>query len=134
MQVPGSMLAVQFGLHWVERQKRDKQGCTFLNYGPYCFGRILSFLRCRLVEHPDYPTPSPIINRESQVEIASLTWYLGLENFISSAAIANILSKCTRQLCKAIAMHLTSKGHNAKTFGNIDYAIVYPRLAANYSG
>ena len=120
------MLAIQFGLRWVERQKRDSQGRIFLNYDPYCFERILSFLRCKLVEHPDHPTLPPVVKHESQAEFASLTQFLGLENFISSAATANPATDFSFH--EAIAMHLTSNRHVATTFGNIGYAIVSPRL------
>lgn len=120
------MLAIQFGLRWVERQKRDNQGRIFLNYDPYCFKRILSFLRCKLVEHPDHLTLPPLIKRESQAEFASLTQYLGLGDFISSTATADLATDYSFH--EAIAMHLTSNNHVAKTFGNIGYAIVSPRL------
>ncbi len=79
------MLAAWFGPLWAERQRRDSQGRIFLNCDPYCFEKMLSFLRCKLIEHPDRPAPQPIIQQESQAEFAALIEYLGMREFMGTS-------------------------------------------------
>ncbi|KAL3145729.1 protein homooligomerization [Trebouxia sp. C0010 RCD-2024] len=85
-QATGSMLAAWFGPVWADHHKRDQQGRIFLNCDPYCFGRILSFLRCKLIEDPDHPAMPPAVQPESQAEFAALVRYFGLQDFMPDCA------------------------------------------------
>lgn len=85
-QATGSMLAAWFGPLWADHHKRDQQGRIFLNCDPYCFGRILSFLRCKLIEDPDHPAMPPAVQPDSQAEFAALVRFFGLQDFMQSCA------------------------------------------------
>ena len=99
------MLATWFGPLWAEKHKLDSQGRIFLNCDPYCFERILSFLRCKLIERPDRPAPQPVIQEESQAEFETLVDYLGL---------GELMTNSTFTFSKVIAAVLTESGFVAE--------------------
>lgn len=44
LQVDGCLLQYMFSGRWEDRLERDSEGRVFLDYNPYCFGKILDFL------------------------------------------------------------------------------------------
>ena len=115
VQVSGSMLATWFGPLWADRQKLDSQGRIFVDCDPYCFEKILSFLRCKLVECPETPALQPIIQEESQAEFETLLHYLGLQDCIASPdqTAEDGFTAAARDFCfrSAPGMSLTNDGH-----------------------
>ena len=84
-QAEGSMLASMFGARWADRHKLDSQGRVFLNFDPYCFEKILSFLMGKLIEHPDRPAPLPVIKSEAKAQFVALVEYLGIKDCMGLA-------------------------------------------------
>ena len=116
------MLAAWFGPLWADKHKLDSQGLIFLNCDPYCFEQILSFLRCKLIEHPERPAQLPVVRQESQAEFATLVTYLGLAFYMPSGAY---------HFSKTIAALLTAGGCVAETVehhNNQSVALAVPAM------
>ena len=118
------MLATMFGPEWATHQQHDSQGRIFLNCSPYCFGRILSFLRCKLIEDPDQPVLPPLVQADSQAEFAALVQYFGLQDFmgIQVGSIADFYFD------QAIHMQLADGGHLADAIDRHGYAMAAPAM------
>ena len=121
---------MKLGLVHFERQQRDSQGRIFLNCDPYCFEKILSFLRCKLIEHPDRPAPQPVIQQESQAEFAALAEYLGIKNFIAGATGHMIHAKVTEdfQFSKVLGMLVSEDAHAAEAAAGNNVAFAAPGM------
>ncbi len=81
-QAQPSVLAAKFSGRWEGEHDMDEQGCIFVEYDPYCFGKILDFLRSKAIEHPDHPAARPVIAAEHEAQFNQLVSYLGLEDFV----------------------------------------------------
>ena len=119
LQVPRSMLATWFGPLWADKHKLDSQGRIFLNCDPYCFEKILSFLRCKLIEHPDRPAPQPFIREESQAEFETLVEYLGLSELMTNTKFT---------FSKVIAAELTETGCMAEAIDTDSVSFAAPAM------
>lgn len=119
LQVPGSMLATWFGPLWADKHKLDSQGRIFLNCDPYCFEKILSFLRCKLIEHPDRPAPQPVVRGESQGDFETLVEYLGLDE---------LMTNTTFTFSKVIAAALTESGCMAEAIDKDSVSFAAPAM------
>ena len=129
VQAEGSMLAAWFGPVWAAHQQRDSQGRIFLNCDPYCFGRILSFLRCKLIEDPDQPTLPPVVQSDSQAEFAALVQYLGLKEFMSNnGEFLTTGSGADFHFDQAVHMQLADGGHLAEATQEHGYAMAAPAM------
>eukprot|EP00210_Caulerpa_lentillifera_P002121 g2035.t1 len=71
-----------FSGRWEDRLERDSENRVFLDYNPYCFGKILDFLWAVQVTGVDDPPPMPIIRTEDEDNFRLLARYLGLEESI----------------------------------------------------
>lgn len=120
------MLAALFGPEWAAHQQRDSQGRIFLNCSPYCFARILSFLRCKLIEDPEQPALPPVVQADSQAEFAALVQYFGLQDFmgIKQSSVAEY------HFNRAINMQLADGGHSAEATDRHGYAMAAPAMAS----
>jgi len=78
-QIKGSLLESMFSGRWETSLERDKDGNIFLEFNPYCFKKLVDFLRAKRIETPDRPAPKPIIITDQQEEFTNLVAYLGLE-------------------------------------------------------
>lgn len=76
----GSMLAAMFSGNWDRGHKRDAEGRIFLDFDPYCFGRLLSFLRMKAIEQPSALIPFPEVN-DRRAEFTALGLYLAAPLF-----------------------------------------------------
>lgn len=81
-QAQPSVLAAKSSGRWEGEHDMDEQGYIFLEYDPYCFSKILGFLRSKAIEHPDYPSPRPVIAAEHEAQYNQLVSYLGLDDFV----------------------------------------------------
>lgn len=81
-QAQSSVLAAKFSGRWEGKHDMDEQGCIFVEYDPYCFGKILGFLRSKAIEHLDHPAARPVIDAEHEAQFNQLVSYLGLEDFV----------------------------------------------------
>lgn len=61
------------------KHQLDSQGRIFLDYDPYCFKQILTYLRSKAIEGTDSPAIHPTIAPASQAQFDSLLQFLGLE-------------------------------------------------------
>lgn len=122
-QAEDSLLAKMFGPRWAGRQKLDNQGRIFLNYDPYCFEQLLSFLMSKLIEHPEQPTPLPVIKAEAQAKFAQLVGYLGVKEFLegtgrpdaAGSAALHVMVDFT--FTKTLGMAISQDGHRADAAG-----------------
>ena len=73
------MLAAMFSDLWQSSLKLDKDGKVFLNYNPYCFGKILSYLRSKAIEQQGQPIPQPSVEEQHQADFHTLVAHLGLQ-------------------------------------------------------
>ena len=74
------MLAAMFSERWDGCHKLDKEGRVFLDYSPYCFGKILEYLRSKSIEQAEHNLQLPGVDREYQgIYITSLS-HLGLSS------------------------------------------------------
>lgn len=105
MQVPGSMLALMFGPRHPASLNRDSHGHIFLDFHPDSFVQILSYLRSKLIEHPDRPALAPVVQPGSQSTFTNLVYYLGLEDFVGLIRFDK---------ASAISMNISKDGHAAK--------------------
>lgn len=123
VQAEDSLLAKMFGPRWAGRQKLDNQGRIFLNYDPYCFEQLLSFLMSKLIEHPEQPTPLPVIKAEAQAKFAQLVGYLGVKEFLegtgrpdaAGSAALHVMVDFT--FTKTLGMAISQDGHRADAAG-----------------
>ena len=93
MQAKGSVLAAKFSGRWECKHQLDEQGYIFVEYDPYCFNKILAFLRSKAIEHPDYPAPTPVIASEHEAQFNQLVSYLGLKDFVGLDRVHNRTNK-----------------------------------------
>jgi len=78
-QVKGSLLETMFSSsHWEEKLDRDKEGNIFLDFDPKLFGKIIDYLRARLILEEGSPIPFPVVSREDEDNFKSLVAYLRL--------------------------------------------------------
>ncbi len=123
VQAEDSMLAKMFGPRWAGRQKLDNQGRIFLNFDPYCFEQLLSFLMSKLIEHPEQPAPPPVIRPEAQAKFAQLVEYLGMKDFMEGtdqteaarSAALHVMGDFT--FTKTLGMAFSQDGHRADAVG-----------------
>lgn len=86
----GSYLANLFSGRWESSIERDKEGCFFLDFDPYCFQLVLNFLRSRRMESPQAPAPLPKVPSERADQFWHLVEYFGLtEQFQEAEAAAS---------------------------------------------
>lgn len=71
-----------FSGRWEDRLERDSEDRVFLDYNPYCFGKILDFLWAVQVSGPENPPPLPVIRTEDEDSFRLLARYLGLEEAV----------------------------------------------------
>ena len=123
VQAEDSVLAKMFGPRWAGRQKLDNQGRIFLNFDPYCFEQLLSFLMSKLIEHPEQPAPPPVIRPEAQAKFAQLVEYLGMKDFMqgtdqtdaAESAPLHVMDDFT--FTKTVGMTFSQDGHRADAVG-----------------
>ncbi|KAL0035277.1 hypothetical protein WJX79_009892 [Trebouxia sp. C0005] len=82
-QAKGSSLAARFSGRWKQSLDRDAQGRVCLDFDPYCFQIILTYLRARCMDSTlGRITPSPAVTLEKEHEYQGLIKYLGLEDYM----------------------------------------------------
>ena len=113
------MLATWCGPLWADKHKLDSQGRIFLDCDPYCFERMVSLLRCKLIEHPDRPAPQPVIREESQAGFETLVEYLGL---------GELMTISTFTFSKVIATKLSDLGCVAEAIDEDNVAFATPAM------
>ena len=87
----GSVLSAMFSGRWEQSLDHDSQGRIFLDFDPYCFEQILTFLRCRSSDTTKrVNTPAPIITADKQHAFASLVDFLGLTELLGSPSHAKL--------------------------------------------
>jgi len=77
-QIKDSLLESMFSGRWEDSLERDQDGNIFLEFNPYCFKKLVDYLRAKRIETPDRPAPKPIIIADQQAEFINLVAYLGL--------------------------------------------------------
>jgi len=83
MQAKGSSLAARFSGRWEQCLDRDAQGRVFLDFDPYCFQIVLTYLRARCMDNTlGRITHSPSVTLEKEHEYQGLIKYLGLEEYM----------------------------------------------------
>ncbi len=83
MQAKGSSLAARFSGRWEQCLDRDAQGRVFLDFDPYCFQIVLTYLRARWMDNTlGRITPSPSMTGEKEYKYQGLIKYLGLEDYM----------------------------------------------------
>lgn len=81
-QVEGCLLQYMFSGRWEDRLERDSEGRVFLDYNPYCFGKILDFLWAMQLSSNESPAPLPDVRPDDRSIFRLLVRYLGLEELI----------------------------------------------------
>ncbi|KAL0055218.1 hypothetical protein WJX82_008914 [Trebouxia sp. C0006] len=82
-QAKGSSLAARFSGRWEQCLDRDAQGRVFLDFDPFCFQIVLTYLRARCMDNTlGRMTPSPAVTSEKEHEYQGLIKYLGLEDYM----------------------------------------------------
>ena len=84
---------------WDHKHEQDDEGYIFVEYDPYCFNKILSFLRSKAIEHPDHPAPKPVIPSEHKALFNQLVAYLGLEEFFGQSSRSGLLDQIGLPFC-----------------------------------
>lgn len=86
VQAKGTSLAARFSGRWEQCLDRDSQGRIFLDFDPYCFEKLLSYLRARQVDEISARnTPEPIIAPDKRHEFRGFIKYMGLEEYMGCA-------------------------------------------------
>jgi len=75
-------LQYMFSGRWEDRLERDSEDVVFLDYNPYCFGKILDYLWAVQISSPENPAPTPTVREEDEANFRLLARYLGLEELI----------------------------------------------------
>jgi len=86
-QIQGSMLESMFSGRWESKLDRDKEGNVFLDFNPYCFGKVIDYLRSLKISGPN--TPLPVISEEERGNFESLLNFLGLTELLDVAGPSN---------------------------------------------
>lgn len=81
LQAENSYLAAKFSGRW-DHTHKVQHGHVFLDFDPYCFKKILSYLQSRSIEEPDHPAASPVIAAEHEAQFNQLVLHLLLEDFV----------------------------------------------------
>ena len=81
LQAENSYLASKFSGRW-EGKHTLKDGRVFLEFDPFCFNKILSYLRSKAIVGPDHPAPFPVITSEHEAQFNQLVSHLLLEEFV----------------------------------------------------
>eukprot|EP01112_Ceratiomyxa_fruticulosa_P004997 TRINITY_DN1555_c1_g2_i1.p1 TRINITY_DN1555_c1_g2~~TRINITY_DN1555_c1_g2_i1.p1 ORF type:complete len:332 (+),score=78.00 TRINITY_DN1555_c1_g2_i1:136-1131(+) len=77
-QVKGSLLDTIFSSsYWEEKLDRDKEGHIFLDFDPHLFGKIIGYLRARLLVQEGSSVPFPVEDGDDE-NFQSLIAYLKL--------------------------------------------------------
>ena len=85
VQVDGSLLSSMFSGRWEGSLDRDSSGRYFLDFEPYCFQQILTFLQCRaLMTAHAHEIAAPVIAGDKGAAFRCLVDYLGLGHELSS--------------------------------------------------
>ena len=82
VQAEDSLLAIKFSGRWEDNHMLDSDGRIFLDWDPNCFRHILSFMRAKAIQHPDYPTQQPIIPTDMQAPFRALVRFLSMEGYM----------------------------------------------------
>ena len=104
------MLAAMFSGRWEGSHKHDRKGRIFLNYNPYCFEKLLCYLRSRAIGRPDHATPAPCIDADHQADFGALLDHLGLTQYVSSAKMKALCFTTSRDV-KLSADRRTAEVH-----------------------
>ena len=80
LQAENSFLAGKFSGRW-DHKHVVQDGHVFLEFDPYCFKKILSYLRSKAIEGPEHPAPFPVIAPEHEAQFNQLVSHLLLEDF-----------------------------------------------------
>lgn len=81
MQAENTFLASKFSGRW-DHKHIVQDGHVFLEFDPYCFQKILSYLRSKAIEVPNHPAPFPVIAPEHEAQFNQLVSHLLLEDFV----------------------------------------------------
>lgn len=121
MQAKDSVLAAKFSGRWEGKLQLDEQGYIFVEYDPYCFNKILAFLRSKAIEHPDYPAPRPVIASEHEAQFNQLVSYLGLKDFVGLDGVdkqqltsSSALDEASHGKISSMAAWKQTKSHKCK--------------------
>ena len=90
------MLAAMFSGRWEGSHKHDRKGRIFLNYNPYCFEKLLSYLRSRAIGRPDHATPAPCIDAEHEADFVALLDHFGLSQHVQRASMEALCFTTTK--------------------------------------
>lgn len=88
-QVEGSVLSAMFSGRWEQSLDHDSQGHIFLDLDPYCFERIITYLRSRSRDMAlGLDTAEPMIECSKQHIYTQLIDYLGLTSVMKGTGAA----------------------------------------------
>mmetsp|Transcript_23113 Transcript_23113/g.68175 ORF Transcript_23113/g.68175 Transcript_23113/m.68175 type:complete len:260 (-) Transcript_23113:274-1053(-) len=58
-----------------ELRRSSKPGPTFIEYSPYCFGKIINQLRCAVFRSPNFPQPVPQVENHERKRFKTVVNY-----------------------------------------------------------
>ena len=89
IQAEGSALAARFNGRWEQCLDRDDQGRIFLDFDPYCFQKILFYLRSRaLLSSAEAAAALPEVESCRRTAYVDLVKYLALEEYMGCSGVA----------------------------------------------
>ena len=95
LQAENSYLAAKFSGRW-DHKHMVKDGYVFLEFDPYCFNKILSYLRSKAIEGPDHPAPFPVIAPEHEAQFNQLVAHLLLEEYVGLCGMHFLFDKVSQ--------------------------------------
>lgn len=113
------MLAAMFSDLWQSSLKLDKDERVFLNYNPYCFGKILSYLRSKAIEQQGQPTPQPSVEEQHQADFHTLVAHLGLQEHMGYDMQAT-REVTPLRFARSINLQISEEGTVAETGKRMD--------------